>query len=112
MQPFAEPVRGFEEYFLNLTPETNARNPWFVEYWEDYFQCRVPGSPETPFNQNYTRVCSGEERQTRYNGYVPEAQLQFVSDAVMAFAVALQVPTDTGSINLNTVKHMTKRDDD
>ena len=91
MQPFAMPVKGFEDYFLNLTPPTNKRNPWYVEYWEDYFQCRVPGSPETPFNQNYSETCTGEERQTRQNGYVPEAQLQFVSDAIMAFAVALKV---------------------
>ena len=35
--------------------------------------------------------CSPDLRQTRDNGFVPEAQLQFVSDAVMAFAVALRV---------------------
>ena len=93
VQPYAEPIQGFEEYFLNLTPENNQRNPWFVEYWEDYFQCRYPNSSETPYNQNYTRMCNGSERQTRENGYVPEAQLQFVSDAVMAFAVALRVFT-------------------
>ena len=29
--------------------------------------------------------------RSRDNGYVPEAQLQFVSDTVMAFAVALRV---------------------
>lgn len=55
------------------------------------FQCRWPGSLETPFNQNYTEPCDPNARQTLYNGYVPEAQLQFVSDSVMAFAVALKV---------------------
>lgn len=30
VQPQANPVRGFEQYFLNLTVETNRRNPWFV----------------------------------------------------------------------------------
>ena len=30
VQPQANPVRGFEEYFLNLTVEGNRRNPWFV----------------------------------------------------------------------------------
>ncbi|ELT99213.1 hypothetical protein CAPTEDRAFT_202413 [Capitella teleta] len=35
-------------------------------------------------------MCDGTERQTKQNGYVPEAQLQFVSDAVMAFGVALR----------------------
>ena len=64
-----------------------------MEYWEDYFQCRYPNSSETPFNQNYTRQCNGSERQTKDNGYVAEAQLQFVSDSIMAFAVALKVVT-------------------
>lgn len=30
VQPQANPVKGFEEYFLNLTVENNRRNPWFV----------------------------------------------------------------------------------
>lgn len=30
VQPQANPVRGFAEYFLNLTVENNRRNPWFV----------------------------------------------------------------------------------
>ena len=29
VQPQANPVRGFQEYFLNLTVENNERNPWF-----------------------------------------------------------------------------------
>lgn len=30
VQPQANVVRGFKEYFLNLTVENNRRNPWFV----------------------------------------------------------------------------------
>ena len=30
VQPQANPVIGFEEYFLNLTVHTNQRNPWFT----------------------------------------------------------------------------------
>ncbi|KAF6209119.1 hypothetical protein GE061_014862 [Apolygus lucorum] len=30
VQPQANPVKGFKEYFLNLTVENNKRNPWFV----------------------------------------------------------------------------------
>ncbi len=41
VQPYAEPIRGFEQYFLSLTPETSRHNPWFAEYWEDFFQCRL-----------------------------------------------------------------------
>lgn len=29
VQPQANPVRGFKEYFTNLTVEGNERNPWF-----------------------------------------------------------------------------------
>lgn len=30
VQPQANPVHGFTDYFLNLTVENNRRNPWFV----------------------------------------------------------------------------------
>lgn len=30
VQPKANPISEFEDYFLNLTVENNARNPWFV----------------------------------------------------------------------------------
>ncbi|KAF4528989.1 hypothetical protein B566_EDAN015192 [Ephemera danica] len=30
VQPQANPVRGFEDYFLSLTVENNRRNPWFA----------------------------------------------------------------------------------
>lgn len=30
VQPQANPVRGFKEYFLSLNVENNPRNPWFI----------------------------------------------------------------------------------
>ncbi|XP_043680189.1 uncharacterized protein LOC122634865 isoform X1 [Vespula pensylvanica] len=89
VQPQANPVKGFEEYFLNLTVENNRRNPWFVEFWEDHFQCRYPNSSLTPYNKKYTNICNTQERLTKENT-VFEDQLQFVSDAVMAFAYAFR----------------------
>lgn len=56
VQPYAEPIDGFFDYFLNLTPYNNQRNPWFGEYWEDYHQCRLEGTTATPFNHNYSTV--------------------------------------------------------
>ncbi|XP_054286642.1 metabotropic glutamate receptor 2-like [Macrosteles quadrilineatus] len=88
VQPQANPVLGFDTYFLNLTVENNKRNPWFVEFWEDHFQCRYPGSPTTPYNLRYSRLCSADDRLTLQNTAF-ENQLQFVSDAVMSLAVAL-----------------------
>ncbi|CAH0669762.1 unnamed protein product [Chilo suppressalis] len=89
VQPQANPVRGFREYFLNLTVENNPRNPWFVEFWEDHFRCRYPGSPRTPYNVQYTRACTGKERLSAENTEF-EAQLQFVVDAVFAFVYAIR----------------------
>ncbi|GFO15678.1 metabotropic glutamate receptor [Plakobranchus ocellatus] len=38
-------IPGFDEYFLNLTPENNTRNPWFREFWSDIFNCSLDGEP-------------------------------------------------------------------
>ncbi|XP_037076354.1 metabotropic glutamate receptor-like [Pollicipes pollicipes] len=89
VQPQANPIRGFEEYFLNLTVDNNKRNPWFTEYWEHKFNCKFRESPLTLYNQNYERQCTGREPVSRSNTQF-EAQLQFVSDAVMAFAYAFK----------------------
>lgn len=55
IQPMANPVRGFDDYFLSLTPKNNKRNPWFIEFWEHYFSCKWNNSQITPFNQEYTK---------------------------------------------------------
>ncbi|XP_047738717.1 metabotropic glutamate receptor, partial [Hyalella azteca] len=47
VQPQANAVRNFKEYFTNLTVETNTRNPWFYEYWEDHFKCKYINKPYT-----------------------------------------------------------------
>ena len=59
------------------------------EYWEHKFECKFPSSPSTIYNEMYTRNCTGHEPVTRNNTQF-EAQLQFVSDAVMAFAHAFK----------------------
>lgn len=35
-------IPEFDEYMMSLSPETNNRNPWFAQYWEDTFQCVLP----------------------------------------------------------------------
>ncbi len=49
----------FDDYFKNLIPSKNLRNPWFREYWEETYKCKFPQTPRTIFNQNYTRLCLG-----------------------------------------------------
>ncbi|XP_046460582.1 metabotropic glutamate receptor 2-like isoform X1 [Daphnia pulex] len=87
--PQAHPVRGFDNYFLSLTPQNNKRNPWFIEFWENHFQCRYPSSPPTPYNQDWQRMCTGREKLTPESVEF-EGQLQYVSDAVLAFANAFK----------------------
>lgn len=60
----------------------------FLEFWEHHFQCKYPNSPRTPYNQKYETFCTGEERLGEEMAF--EDQLQYVSDAVMAFAWALR----------------------
>ncbi|KAK8768022.1 hypothetical protein V5799_005198 [Amblyomma americanum] len=42
VSPMVQPLRGFESHFRELTPDNNVLNPWFPEYWEEKFQCRLP----------------------------------------------------------------------
>lgn len=39
VQPQSNPVKGFEEYFLNLNVQNNTRNPWFVG---KFIYCNYP----------------------------------------------------------------------
>lgn len=50
-------VKSFDDYYLKLRLDTNARNPWFAEFWQYRFQCRMPGHPQE--NKNYKKVCTG-----------------------------------------------------
>ncbi|XP_037567084.1 metabotropic glutamate receptor 2 [Dermacentor silvarum] len=85
VSPMVQPLNGFERHFSQLTPDNNALNPWFPEYWEEKFQCRLPDFQETPFNNQFRLWCPSAGRRLRpgYRG------LQFVRDAAYAFAHAL-----------------------
>lgn len=39
------PIADFDQYFQNLQPHRNQRNPWFREYWEKQYRCRYSYSP-------------------------------------------------------------------
>ncbi|KAL0623573.1 Metabotropic glutamate receptor 1, partial [Plecturocebus cupreus] len=49
-------VRSFDDYFLKLRLDTNTRNPWFPEFWQHRFQCRLPG--HILENPNFKRICT------------------------------------------------------
>lgn len=99
----SENIPGFDEYMASLTPENNRRNPWFGEYWEEVFSCTlrknspsiertsqqsvIGGSRGNLLNQS--SMCSPKLRLTAASGYEQESKVQFVVDAVYAFALAL-----------------------
>lgn len=35
-------IQSFDDIYLNLNPFDNVRNPWFKEFWEDKFNCKMP----------------------------------------------------------------------
>ncbi|CRL04842.1 CLUMA_CG017895, isoform A [Clunio marinus] len=35
-------LKSFDDYYFSLDPFENHRNPWFKEFWEDKFQCKMP----------------------------------------------------------------------
>ncbi|XP_077414348.1 metabotropic glutamate receptor 1-like [Vanacampus margaritifer] len=81
----SEEVASFDDYFLKLKPDTNMRNPWFPEFWQHRFQCRLPGHPHD--NKNYVRNCSGTERLE--DNYVQDSKMGFVVNAIYAMAHGL-----------------------
>ncbi|XP_013392302.1 metabotropic glutamate receptor 6 [Lingula anatina] len=87
VHPLAHTVTGFSYYFRNLKPDHQNTNPWFNEFWEQHFKCKLPSTQLSYFNKDY-KNCTGQEKISK--DFIFEPRLQFVSDAVMAFAHALK----------------------
>ncbi|GFY53448.1 metabotropic glutamate receptor 4 [Trichonephila inaurata madagascariensis] len=83
------PVAGFEDYFKSLNVETNKRNPWFAEYWEQTFSCKFPETKQTPWNK-FAKECNGNEELSTVEGLEIEETINHASDSVLAFAYALK----------------------
>ncbi|KAI5618964.1 metabotropic glutamate receptor 1 isoform X1, partial [Silurus asotus] len=81
----SEEVTSFDNYFLKLRLNTNTRNPWFAEFWQHRFQCRIPGHPQE--NKNYRKNCSGYE--SLEENYVQDSKMGFVINAIYAMAHGL-----------------------
>lgn len=61
-------VKWFDEYYLKLRPENNHRNPWFTEFWQHRFHCRLKGHPQE--SSKYNRTCSSKCRHKYNIGYL------------------------------------------
>ncbi|XP_073349208.1 metabotropic glutamate receptor 1 [Pagrus major] len=81
----SEVVKTFDDYYLKLRLDKNTRNPWFSEFWQYRFQCRLPGHPQE--NKNYKKVCTGNE--SLHENYVQDSKMGFVINAIYAMAHGL-----------------------
>ncbi|XP_039198888.1 metabotropic glutamate receptor 5 isoform X2 [Crotalus tigris] len=78
-------VKWFDEYYLKLQPETNQRNPWFQEFWQHRFQCRLKGSPQE--NPKFNKTCTNN--LTLQAQHVQDSKMGFVINAIYSMAYGL-----------------------
>ena len=68
---------NFNDYFSRLTLNSNKRNPWFPEYYTDYFNCTLDST------------CGNNTPVTDQPEYIQRNYIQLVIDAVYSIAHAL-----------------------
>ncbi|KAJ8410837.1 hypothetical protein AAFF_G00187940 [Aldrovandia affinis] len=81
----SDDVKWFDDYYLKLRPESNLRNPWFPEFWQHRFQCRLKGHPQESFK--YNRTC-GKKESLRQQ-YAQDTKMGFVINAIYSMAYGL-----------------------
>uniref|UniRef100_A0A7N8XL28 Metabotropic glutamate receptor 1 n=1 Tax=Mastacembelus armatus TaxID=205130 RepID=A0A7N8XL28_9TELE len=67
----SEVVKSFDDYYLKLRLDANTRNPWFPEFWQYRFQCRLPGN------------------ESLHENYIQDSKMGFVINAIYAMAHGL-----------------------
>jgi len=85
---YSKPIPQFDDYVRNLTPESNKRNPWFAEYWEETFNCSLSATGARSLLRSSER-CDESLRLGPETGTFQESKVPFVVDAVLAFGHAL-----------------------
>ncbi|XP_012869436.1 PREDICTED: metabotropic glutamate receptor 5 [Dipodomys ordii] len=78
-------VKWFDDYYLKLRPETNLRNPWFQEFWQHRFQCRLEGFAQE--NSKYNKTCNSS--LTLRTHHVQDSKMGFVINAIYSMAYGL-----------------------
>ncbi|CAM5073174.1 unnamed protein product [Natator depressus] len=78
-------VKWFDDYYLQLRPETNLRNPWFQEFWQHRFQCQLKGYPQE--NTKYNKTCNSQ--LTLKTQHVQDSKMGFVINAIYSMAYGL-----------------------
>ena len=77
MAPLTTTDNGFHSYFSQLTLDSNKRNPWFEEFYQAVFNCRV------------NETCNQSQPITDHVGYRQGNFIPLVIDAVYSVAHAL-----------------------
>uniref|UniRef100_A0A3Q2U017 Metabotropic glutamate receptor 5 n=1 Tax=Fundulus heteroclitus TaxID=8078 RepID=A0A3Q2U017_FUNHE len=72
-------VKWFDDYYLMLRPENNLRNPWFPEFWQHRFKCKLKGHPQE--SNKYNRTCGSK--------YEQDSKMGFVINAIYSMAFGL-----------------------
>ncbi|XP_033953928.1 metabotropic glutamate receptor 5b [Pseudochaenichthys georgianus] len=78
-------VKWFDDYYLKLRPENNPRNPWFPEFWQHRFHCRLKGHPQE--NNKFNRTCG--KRESLRQQYAQDTKMGFVINAIYSMAYGL-----------------------
>ncbi|XP_057694054.1 metabotropic glutamate receptor 5b [Corythoichthys intestinalis] len=78
-------VKWFDDYYLKLRPDNNLRNPWFTEFWQHRFHCRLKGHPQE--SPKYNRTCS--KRESLRQQYAQDTKMGFVINAIYSMAYGL-----------------------
>ncbi|PWA20481.1 hypothetical protein CCH79_00003729 [Gambusia affinis] len=78
-------VKWFDDYYLKLRPENNHRNPWFPEFWQHRFHCRLKGHPQESIK--YNRTC--ERKDSLQTHYAQDTKMGFVINAIYSMAFGL-----------------------
>ena len=78
--PRAEESKEFDDYYTSLHPANYTSNPWFIEFWEHWFNCSMSKG-----------TCDLESEHITLNTTDHEqiSHVTLVIDAVMAFAHSL-----------------------
>ena len=87
----------FNEYFKNLKPHTNTRNPWFKEFWEEQFNCSMSSNASYSNQVKLSkRLCTGAENLN----FSADGFIHFVIDSVFAMAHAIQDLLQLSCVNM------------
>lgn len=60
-------VDEFDSYYRSLNPQNNHDNPWFAEFWEENYHCRLTvATAKSKESFNGTGECSSNLSITDY----------------------------------------------